>query len=103
MVWRHGVLQVRRNLREGWLFPSERHLCTRHCQTVCGYTVVGFLPKVGENHEGQVLDGGLEGESSSCVSSAPPLVCARLKGGAFVHGVLANTHRVGLQIGRAHV
>ena len=57
--------------------------------------MVGFLPKVGENLEGLVLGGGQEGESPSCVSSAPPVVCARLVGSAFVHGVLANTHMVG--------
>ena len=57
--------------------------------------MVGFLPKIGENLEGHVLSDGQEGESLSCVSSAPPVVCARLVGGAFVHGVLANTHTVG--------
>ena len=60
--------------------------------------MVGFLPKVGENREGQVLGGRREVESLSCVSSAPPQVCARLKGGAIVHGVLANTLTVGLLI-----
>ena len=59
------------------------------------FTVVGFLPKVGENLEGLVLGGGQEDESPSCFSSAPPVVWARLVGGAFVHGALANTHTVG--------
>ena len=32
-----------------------------------------FLPKVGENLEGHVLGDGREGESPSCISSAPPV------------------------------
>ena len=37
------------------------YLCTKLinlCYVIGGYTVVGFLPKVGENHQGQVLGGG---------------------------------------------
>ena len=73
-------IQAGRNYKLFFFF-----LCTRHCRTDGGFTVVGFLPKVGENLEGLVLGGGQEDESASCVSSAPPVVNLKFVVSACLH------------------